>query len=88
MGLFRNVTASENIRTSAAAILSGDYEADVPISKEVNLVRKTSLVKGYLTGGSLEAAVQTFGIAPDDLIENAVKKIPVKCGYLSWTTYY
>ena len=76
MGLFRNVNASENIRTSASAILSGDYEADVSISKEVKLVGKYSLVKDYLTGGSLEAAVQTFGIAPDDLIENAVKKIP------------
>ena len=76
MGLFRNVNASENIRTSASAISSGEYEADIPISKEVKLVGKNSLVKDYLTGGSLEAAVQTFGIAPDDLIENAVKKIP------------
>jgi hypothetical protein len=74
MHLFRNVQASENISTTASAILSGDYEDDVPISKKVKLIGKTSLVKDYLSGESLEAAVQAFGVAPDDLLEDALEK--------------
>jgi len=74
--LFRNVKASENISTTASAILSGDYGDDVPINKKEKLIGKTSLVKDYLSGGSLEAAVQAFGVAPDDLLEDAIKKIP------------
>jgi hypothetical protein len=72
--LFRNVQASENISSTASAILSGDYEDDVPISKKVKLIGKTSLLKDYLSGGSLEAAVQAFGVAPDGLLEDALKK--------------
>ncbi|KIJ95953.1 hypothetical protein K443DRAFT_124640 [Laccaria amethystina LaAM-08-1] len=72
--VIRNVQASENISTTASAILSGDYEDDVPISKKVKLIGKTSLVKDYLSGESLEAAVQAFGVAPDDLLEDALEK--------------